>query len=84
MVIESAERRGLGCIELPSGAGHDASHLASLGPMAMIFVPSIAGISHNAAETTPPEDLVAGAQVLLDVIRRADNTRADRTSKQAR
>jgi N-carbamoyl-L-amino-acid hydrolase len=52
--------------------------------MAMIFVPSIAGISHNAAETTPPEDLVAGAQVLLDVIRRADNTRADRTSKQAR
>jgi hydantoinase/carbamoylase family amidase len=83
MVIESAERRGLGCMELPSGAGHDAAHLARLGPMAMIFVPSIAGISHNAAETTPPEALVAGVQVLLDVIRRADNASGARTLQQA-
>jgi N-carbamoyl-L-amino-acid hydrolase len=36
----------------------------------MIFVPSIGGISHNPSEHTPDADLVAGAEVLLDVVTR--------------
>ena len=50
---------------MPSGAGHDAQMLARVCPAAMIFVPSVNGISHNAAEHTDTEDLVAGANILL-------------------
>ena len=53
---------------MPSGAGHDAQMLARVCPTAMIFVPSAGGISHNPAEYTAPADLVAGANVLLDVV----------------
>jgi len=50
---------------MPSGAGHDAQMLARVCPTAMIFVPSINGISHNPAEDTETNDLVAGANILL-------------------
>ena len=50
---------------MPSGAGHDAQMLARACPTAMIFVPSVDGISHNAAEHTNTDDLVAGANILL-------------------
>jgi N-carbamoyl-L-amino-acid hydrolase len=55
---------------LPSGASHDAQMMAQLMPMGMIFVPSIGGISHNPREHTPDADLVAGANILLDVVTR--------------
>jgi beta-ureidopropionase / N-carbamoyl-L-amino-acid hydrolase len=48
-----------------SGAGHDAQMMATVVPTAMIFVPSVRGISHNPAEHTKPADIVAGANVLL-------------------
>jgi N-carbamoyl-L-amino-acid hydrolase len=50
---------------MTSGAGHDAQMLARLCPTAMIFVPSVKGISHNPAEHTEAKDLEAGANVLL-------------------
>ena len=50
---------------MPSGAGHDAQMLARVCPTAMIFTPSVDGISHNPAEFTASEDLLAGANVLL-------------------
>ena len=50
---------------MPSGAGHDAQMLARVCPTAMIFVPSVDGVSHNAAEHTNTDDLVAGANILL-------------------
>ena len=53
---------------MTSGAGHDAQMMARLCPTAMIFVPSVKGISHNAAEHTDPEHLVAGANVLLHTL----------------
>ena len=53
---------------MPSGAGHDAQMLARVCPTAMIFVPSINGISHNPAEDTDVEDLVAGANILLQTM----------------
>lgn len=61
----SADELGLPCQVLPSGAGHDAQVVADIAPIAMIFVPSINGISHVPEEDTAPADLVAGAQVLL-------------------
>lgn len=51
-------------IRLTSGAFHDAMYVADVCPTAMIFVPSRAGISHNAAEYTEPRQLYLGAQAL--------------------
>jgi N-carbamoyl-L-amino-acid hydrolase len=53
---------------MPSGAGHDAQMLARVCPSAMIFVPSVGGLSHNVREHTEPADLQRGAQVLLQVV----------------
>lgn len=50
---------------MPSGAGHDAQMFARVCPSGMIFVPSVKGISHNAAEFTHDVDLEAGANILL-------------------
>ena len=54
--------------KMPSGAGHDAQMFAPNCPTAMIFVPSRGGISHNVTEFTEPEQLRAGADVLLQVL----------------
>ncbi len=53
---------------LPSGAGHDAQMMSLLGPMGMIFVPSVAGISHSPKELTKWEDCATGATVLLHTV----------------
>lgn len=66
----AADARSLKRRRMTSGAGHDAQMMARIAPAAMIFVPSIGGISHNPKEFTPEPDLVAGANVLLDVVRR--------------
>ncbi len=66
----AAEARGLTARRMTSGAGHDAQMIARIAPAAMIFVPSLGGISHNPKEFTPEKDLVAGANVLLDVVKR--------------
>jgi N-carbamoyl-L-amino-acid hydrolase len=55
---------------MPSGAGHDAQYLARLLPTAMMFVPSINGISHHWSENTSDEDIVLGAKVFTDAIAR--------------
>jgi N-carbamoyl-L-amino-acid hydrolase len=51
---------------MPSGAGHDAQILAQVLPSAMLFVPSIGGISHHYTENTSDEDIVLGCQVFAD------------------
>lgn len=53
---------------MPSGAGHDAQMFAPHCPTGMIFVPSVGGISHNVREHTAPDHLIAGANVLLEVV----------------
>jgi N-carbamoyl-L-amino-acid hydrolase len=70
MVEEVAKARGYGSRRLPSGAGHDAQMMARVCPSGMIFVPSVGGISHNVYEHTEPQDLEAGANVLLGLIER--------------
>jgi N-carbamoyl-L-amino-acid hydrolase len=68
-VEAAAAKRQLRCRRMTSGAGHDAQMMARVAPSAMIFVPSKGGISHNPAEFTAEADLVAGANILLDVAR---------------
>lgn len=66
-VETAAQARQLSCKRMTSGAGHDAQMMARVAPTAMIFVPSQGGISHNPAEFTEDDALIAGANVLLDV-----------------
>ena len=54
--------------EMPSGALHDATNVSRLLPVAMLFVPSIGGISHNFAEDTEEADLVRGLNVLARAV----------------
>jgi N-carbamoyl-L-amino-acid hydrolase len=70
LVEDAAQARGLASRRMTSGAGHDAQMIARIAPAAMIFVPSVGGISHNPRELTHDLDLVAGANVLLDVVAR--------------
>ncbi|HLK62862.1 MAG TPA: Zn-dependent hydrolase [Bryobacteraceae bacterium] len=67
--IEAAcAKLGLKSRRLPSGAGHDAQMMATLGSMGMIFVPSVGGISHAPAEFSRWEDCARGVEVLLETV----------------
>ena len=61
---------GVEYMALPSGAGHDAMHWADDVPTGMIFIPCLNGISHNPAEYAEMDDIVMGAQVLDNVLRK--------------
>lgn len=65
LVESTATQLGYSVKRMPSGAGHDAQMLARVCPTAMVFTPSVNGISHNPAEYTSPEDLLAGSNVML-------------------
>ncbi len=72
LIADAAKVRGLSARTMPSGAGHDAQTIARLGPVGMIFVPSVAGISHSPKEFSKPEDITNGANVMLDVVLELD------------
>ncbi len=55
---------GVSCLEMTSGAYHDAMVLSSMMPIGMIFVPSVGGISHSPLEYTDPGDISRGVEVL--------------------
>jgi N-carbamoyl-L-amino-acid hydrolase len=71
---DSAEGLGLSHSRMPSGAGHDAQAVAHFAPMGMVFIPSVGGLSHHPDEYSRPEDVEAGANVLLGALLRADAT----------
>ena len=67
-VEQAAAARGLKCRRMVSGAGQDSQMLARLCPTAMIFSPSVNGISHNPKEFTKDDDVINCANVFLDVV----------------
>ena len=68
LVELTATQLGYSTRRMPSGAGHDAQMLARVCPTAMIFTPSANGLSHNIGEYTSPDDVGAGADVLLQTL----------------
>ena len=72
VIREAAEAMGLSCARLPSGAAHDAQNMARIAPSALIFVPSVGGISHSPQEYTRPRDVANGANLLLQTLIRLD------------
>jgi acetylornithine deacetylase/succinyl-diaminopimelate desuccinylase-like protein len=69
---EELAERGLPLVQLASGAGHDASVLATAGvPAAMLFVRSLnGGVSHSPDELSSHEDVALGVEVLTAALRR--------------
>lgn len=72
VIAESARSLGLSTRVMPSGAGHDAQEVARIAPVAMIFVPSVRGISHSPEELSRPGDISNGANVLLQSVLAVD------------
>ena len=68
LIEDLATHHNRSVMRMPSGAGHDAQMLARVCPSSMIFTPSVQGISHNPAEFTNADDLVAGTNILLDMM----------------
>ena len=68
VIAGAAGGLGLSWKAVPSGAGHDAAHLARLAPMGMIFVPSVDGRSHCPEEYTAPEHVSVGVHVLASTL----------------
>jgi N-carbamoyl-L-amino-acid hydrolase len=66
----AATARGEKPALMPSGAGHDAMIVARHMPAAMMFIPSIGGISHDVTENTSDADIVFGCEVLADAVSR--------------
>ncbi len=64
-VRRAAETLGYSHRDIVSGAGHDACYIAQVAPTSMVFIPCENGISHNEIESTTPELVEAGANVLL-------------------
>jgi beta-ureidopropionase / N-carbamoyl-L-amino-acid hydrolase len=67
-IAKAAVARGEQPVSLPSGAGHDAMIVARYMPAAMMFIPSIDGISHDITENTSDADIVFGCEVLADAV----------------
>ena len=67
-IAKAAVARGIPAMDVFSAAGHDARQLHYVCPTGMIFVPCRGGISHHPDEWAEPEHLIAGAQVLADVV----------------
>ena len=69
VIEQHCEEKHLAYKHMNSGAGHDSMVFGKHFPTAMIFVPSIAGISHNPAEATAVSDIQAGFELLCDVLK---------------
>lgn len=74
-IERGAASLGHASMRLPSGAGHDGVYVAKTGPVGMIFVPCLHGRSHSAEEWMEPEQLLKGAEVLLQTIVELDALR---------
>lgn len=72
-VREAVQTLGYSSMDMYSGPGHDAKYMSAFTPTAMIFVKSQDGFSHNEQEFTSDEDLVKGANVLLNTVLKLAN-----------
>jgi N-carbamoyl-L-amino-acid hydrolase len=77
VIDEAAKQLGFTTKFMPSGAGHDAQEMAHLGPVGMIFIPSVDGISHSPRELSRPEDITNGVNVLLQTLLKLDVLKLD-------
>jgi N-carbamoyl-L-amino-acid hydrolase len=77
-VARAAEAFGYPARKIVSGPGHDSAYIARVAPTSMIFVPCEGGLSHNELEKSEPEQVTAGANVLLRAVLETDQRFAER------
>lgn len=70
----AAKELGFSTKFMQSGAGHDSQEIAKIAPVAMIFIPSVGGISHSPKEFSTPKDMANGVNVLLQTILAVDKS----------
>lgn len=68
IMVSTAKRNNYNYKVMSSGAGHDAKEISKKVPTAMIFIPSINGISHSPEEYSKPEDIESGANLFYDCL----------------
>jgi len=68
LLRERARALGIHFRDLLSQAGHDAYHVATVAPAAMIFTPCKDGITHNEAEEIDLETTLPGVNLLLAAV----------------
>lgn len=71
---DAARSLGLEPFRLASGAAHDGANVIDICPVGMIFLRSKDGLSHCPTEYTAPEDIAAGAQLLVESLWRLAST----------
>jgi hydantoinase/carbamoylase family amidase len=76
-LARAATEGGVGFCVLPSGASHDAAHVAEVAPTGMVFVPSREGISHSPKEWSDVKDVVRAARVMVAALRAVDGQYAE-------
>merc|ERR1712118_2005 len=77
----AAEKAPENWVKMPSGAAHDAQTLAKIMPAAMLFIPSINGISHNFEENTVDEDIVLGCEVYVAAVASMARAAAEKAAR---
>jgi hydantoinase/carbamoylase family amidase len=71
-LAHAAQRAGVPFRVLPSGASHDAAHVAKVAPAGMVFIPSREGISHSPEEWSDAEDIAKAATVMIMALQSLD------------
>lgn len=74
VIRDEARALGYSVMDIVSGGGHDAGHVATVAPTAMLFIPSQGGLSHNVLEFSTPAQCTSGAEALLATVLRLDRT----------
>ena len=68
LLRDQAAARQMATRDMTAAAGHDSVLVAAHCPSAMLFIPSVDGITHNPREYSTPKQVAQGAQVLLDAV----------------
>lgn len=72
LLKECAEDLGYSSATVYSGAGHDLINTSMIMPSALLFIPSVKGISHHKDEFSKKEHIEKGTKVLIEAIKRID------------
>jgi N-carbamoyl-L-amino-acid hydrolase len=67
-IAKKAQHLNISCVEMPSGAGHDAMNFAEIAPTALLFIPSIEGVSHNIREESSFAAIEKGIELLYATV----------------
>lgn len=72
VLAEATQRQGVPFLSMPSGASHDAAHIAKHAPTGMVFIPCREGISHSPEEHAEPEHIATAVDIVVEAFRAVD------------